>query len=47
VHLSAGAIAAAQGFCFRFEGGVTAPLYWDVESTVWFRWVVRDSFQVA
>jgi hypothetical protein len=47
VHLSAGAIAAAQGFCFRLEGGVTVPLYWDVESTVWLRWVFDNSFEGA
>jgi hypothetical protein len=39
VHLSAAAIAAAQDFNLRLpDGGATAPLYWDVESTVWLRW---------
>jgi hypothetical protein len=38
VHLTLAAIAAAQGFSFPTSVGLTAPTYWDVESTLWLRW---------
>jgi hypothetical protein len=39
VHLTARAVAAIQGFSFRTSRGLTAPSFWDVEQTVWLRWV--------
>jgi hypothetical protein len=38
VHISASAVAAAQGLRFATELGTTAPAFWDVESTLWLRW---------
>jgi hypothetical protein len=38
VHLTARGVAAVQGFCFPTSRGLTAPVYWDVESTLWLRW---------
>lgn len=38
VHVTARAIVAAQGLCFRTPSGLLAPPYWDVESTFWLRW---------
>jgi hypothetical protein len=42
VHVTAPAVVAIQGATFELDGGVTAPAYWDVESTLWLRWVARD-----
>ena len=39
VHMSAYGVAATQGICFSERGRVTAPPFWDVESTLWLRWV--------
>ncbi|MCD0453306.1 hypothetical protein LO762_29600 [Actinocorallia sp. API 0066] len=39
VHMTLRAIAATQGLCFPVSGGLTAAPYWDVESTLWLRWV--------
>ncbi|WP_035791898.1 hypothetical protein [Kitasatospora mediocidica] len=39
VHMTLAAIVATQGFRFQAAGGVTAAPYWDVESTLWLRWV--------
>lgn len=38
VHMTLGAIVATQGFYFETEQGLTAPAFWDVESTLWLRW---------
>jgi hypothetical protein len=38
VHVTAGAVAAAQGLRLRTPAGPTAPAFWDVESTRWLRW---------
>jgi len=38
VHLTARAVAAAQGFSFETSRGLTAPVFWDVEQTLWLRW---------
>jgi hypothetical protein len=37
--MTAAAVAATQGLCFREGDLITAPAYWDVESTLWLRWV--------
>lgn len=42
VHLTLNAIAATQGFSFTTPSGVTAPAFWDVESTFWLRWRIAD-----
>jgi hypothetical protein len=38
VHVTLPAIVAAQGFGLRTARGITAPAFWDVESTLWLRW---------
>jgi hypothetical protein len=38
VHFSPRAVGAVQGFRIRTRSGLTAPVYWDVESTLWLRW---------
>lgn len=38
VHVTARAIAAAQGFHLQTSGTRTARMYWDVETTLWLRW---------
>jgi hypothetical protein len=40
VHLSFAGVLPIQGRRFTTRHGVTAPVYWDVESTVWLRPVV-------
>ena len=47
VHLTMSAVAATQGICLSARDGVVAPTYWDVESTLWLRWVVDGASQVA
>lgn len=42
IHMTAAAVAATQGLCFRGKRLTTAPAYWDVESTLWLRWVFED-----
>lgn len=43
VHITAGAVAAVQGVRFAArQGHVTAPAYWDVETTIWLHWPVRS-----
>lgn len=42
VHVTAVAAAATQGLSFRTPTGVTAPAFWDVETTYWLRWVFTD-----
>ena len=42
VHLAARAVAAIQGFSFETAAGLTAPAFWDVEQTLWFRWAFRS-----
>lgn len=40
IHMTVNAVAATQGMCFSDGGGhVVAPPYWDVESTLWLRWI--------
>jgi hypothetical protein len=41
LHVTADAIAAAQGLLLLTPYGAIAPMYWDVESTLWFRWCFR------
>lgn len=43
VHVTALAIAAAQGFSLITRLGLTAPAFWDVEQTVWLRWAFGAS----
>lgn len=38
VHLTLAAVVATQGFSFPTVHGLTAPAYWDLESTLWLRW---------
>lgn len=38
VHLTARAVVALQGFGLRTSRGLTAPAYWDIETTFWMRW---------
>lgn len=39
VHITLPAIVAAQGFQFEAEHGLVAPVFWDIESTLWVKWV--------
>lgn len=39
VHMTLNAVAATQGIRFAASGAVVAPPYWDIESTLWLRWV--------
>ena len=39
IHMNVGAIAATQGICFSEGSNLVAPPYWDIESTLWLRWV--------
>lgn len=39
IHMTVGAVAATQGISFTTDGAVTAPCYWDVETTLWLHWV--------
>jgi hypothetical protein len=43
VHVTARAIAAAQGFSFITSRGLTAPGFWDVEQTIWLKWAFESS----
>jgi hypothetical protein len=43
VHMTVRAIVAVQGIPLRSAAGVTAPAYWDVESTFWLRWCFRST----
>jgi hypothetical protein len=38
VHLHPQAVAALDGFRFECEEGLTAPVYFSVESTLWLNW---------
>ncbi len=38
VHLTASAVVALQGFSLRTPRGLTAPTYWDIETTFWMKW---------
>jgi hypothetical protein len=38
VHMCLSGVVAVQGFNFRSAYGLTAPGYWDVETTHWLRW---------
>lgn len=38
VHICLAAVVAIQGFSLRSARGLTAPGYWDVETTHWLRW---------
>jgi hypothetical protein len=39
VHMTLPGIVATQGISFPIARGLTAPAYWDVETTLWLRWV--------
>jgi hypothetical protein len=43
VHVSAVAVCAIDGLRFVCSKGLSAPMYFTVESTVWLRWVFEDS----
>jgi len=38
IHMTLRAVAATQGFVFETGCGLTAPAFWDIESTLWLRW---------
>jgi hypothetical protein len=38
VHLCLAGVVALQGFSFSSAYGLTAPGYWDIETTHWLRW---------
>jgi hypothetical protein len=38
VHLTLRAVVAVQGFSFPTRSGLSAPGFWDVETTLWLRW---------
>ncbi len=38
VHITARAVAAAQGWHLRLGETVFAPAFWDVETTLWLKW---------
>jgi hypothetical protein len=38
VHVTLGAVAAAQGVRLRTRYGPTTRAFWDVESTLWMHW---------
>jgi hypothetical protein len=42
VHMTARAVAATQGVWFHAGGGLVSAPHWDVESTLWLRWVFAD-----
>jgi hypothetical protein len=42
IHMTVAAIAATQGIRFSLGRRVVAPPYWDVESTLWLRWVFTE-----
>jgi hypothetical protein len=42
VHMTLLAIAATQGLYFPVGQEITAPPYWDVESTLWLHWRFRS-----
>jgi hypothetical protein len=41
VHFCLRAVVSLQGFSFASAHGVTAPGYWDVETTHWLRWAFQ------
>lgn len=43
IHLTLRAIAATQGLTFTTPTGLTAPAFWDVESTFWLRWAITSA----
>jgi hypothetical protein len=43
VHVTARAVVAIQGFQFPSAIGLTAPAYWDIESTFWLKWSFADA----
>jgi hypothetical protein len=43
VHITVGAIAAAQGMLLTVRTTTIAPMYWDVESTLWLRWCFSNA----
>ena len=42
VHMTVRAVVATQGICLHAGHGLAAAPYWDVESTLWLRWVFQD-----
>jgi hypothetical protein len=47
VHMTLRAIFAMQGLRLRTEAGVVAETYWDVESTLWLRWVFDATIELV
>lgn len=46
IHMTLRAIASTQGISFLVGNRVAAPLYWDVESTLWLEWAFADVSRV-
>lgn len=42
VHMTTRAVVTTQGICVQGRGAPIAPPYWDVESTLWLRWIFRS-----
>jgi hypothetical protein len=47
VHFAARAVATIQGFSFETQRGLTAPSFWDIEQTLWLRWVFGSTSAVG
>lgn len=47
IHVTIRAIAAIQGIRFSVGARFIAAPYWDVESTLWLRWLVTEARRVA
>lgn len=47
VHMTLQAIVATQGLYLRTPPGLLAPTFWDVESTLWLRWVFPTTHLVT
>lgn len=39
IHFTPAAVCAAEGFRLETRWGLSQPVYWDVECTLWLRWV--------
>lgn len=47
VHFTPDAICAVEGYRLTCPSGLSAPVYWDVECTLWLRWVFDSVEHVA
>jgi len=47
VHLSIGGYLTAEDVTFQRDGATTELRGWDIESTVWLRWVFRSAAQIS